>query len=111
MAEEDRQPTHEGHRLDSYLLNAPLVPRAMRERPYLAPGRPPAALGSDHGPMVLSVPLAVAAKERITLLAYSHAQGKLDAMRPDSPGLREPAAAVLQQACDDPALKGWLSLD
>ena len=28
-AEEDRQPTREGHRLDSCLLNAPLVPWAM----------------------------------------------------------------------------------
>ena len=42
--EEDRQPTR-GHKLDSYLLNAPLVPWAMRERPHLAPGRPPTALG------------------------------------------------------------------
>ena len=31
-AEEDLQPTREGHRLDSYLLNAPLNPWAMRER-------------------------------------------------------------------------------
>ena len=79
----------------SFMLKAPLVPWAMRERPYLAPGRSPVALGSDHGPMVLRIPLAVAAKQRITQLAYSHAQGRLHAIRPDSTGVREAAAAVL----------------
>ena len=71
--EEDRQPTCEGHKVDSYLLNAPLVPWAMRECQYLALGRSPTALGSDHGAVVPGSPLAVAAKERITRLAYSHA--------------------------------------
>ena len=68
-------------------------------------------LGSDHGPVVLSIPLAVAAKERITRLVYLHAQGRLHAIRSDSPGVREAATAVLQRACDDRALKGWLSSD
>ena len=80
-AEEDRHPAREGHNLHSYLLNAPLVPWAMRERPYLAPGRSAAALGSDHGPVVPSIPLAVAAKERITRLTYLHVQGRLHAIR------------------------------
>ena len=61
--------------------------------------------------MVLGIPLAVAAKERITRPAYSHAQGKLHAIRSDSLGVREVAAAVLQQAYDDPVGKGWLSCD
>ena len=66
MAKQARPPPRAGHKLDSFLLNAPLVPWAMRKRPHLAPGRSPASLGSDHGPMVLSISLAVAAKERIT---------------------------------------------
>ena len=111
VAEEDRQPTRAGHKLDCFLLNAPLVPWAMRECPHLAPGRSPASLGSDHGLMVLSIPLAMAAKERIMRLAYSHAQGRLHAIRPDSPGVREATAEVLRKACDDPALRGWLSSD
>ena len=61
LAEEDQQPTSEGHKVDSYLLNALLVPWAMRERPYLAPGGSPTAPGSHHGPMVLGIPLAVVA--------------------------------------------------
>ena len=106
------QPTRGGYKLDSFLLSAPpLVLWAMRERPYMAPGTSPAALGPDHGPVVLSIPLAVATKERITRLAYSYAQGRLDAIRPDLPRFRKAAAAVLQRACDDPALKGWLSSD
>ena len=60
--------------------------------------------------MVLDIPLAVAAKERITRLAYSHAQGRLHAIRPDSPGVRE-AAAVLRRACEDGVLQGWLPSD
>ena len=44
--------------------------------------------------MVLHIPLAVAGKERVTRMAYSHAQGRLHAIRPDSPGVREAAAAV-----------------
>ena len=68
VAEEDRQPTRAGHKLDSFLLNAPLVPWAMREHPHMAPGRSRASLGCDHGPVVLSIPLAVAAKQRITRL-------------------------------------------
>ena len=46
-------------------------------------------LECDHGPVVLSIPLAAAAKERIAGPAYSHAQGGLHAVRPDSPGVRE----------------------
>ena len=63
-AEKDEQPTREGHKLDSYSPNAPMVPRAMCERQYLAPGRFVRALGPDHGPVVLGIPLAVVAKER-----------------------------------------------
>ena len=44
-------------------------------------------------------------------MAYSHAQGKLHAIRPDSPGVREAAAAVLQKACGDRRLHAWLSSD
>ena len=110
-AEEDRQPTRGGHRLDSFPLNSPLVPWAVRERPHLAPGRSPVSLGSDHGPVVLDIPLALAAKERITRLAYSHAQGRLHAIRRDSTGVREAAAAVLWKACKDRTLRGWLSSD
>ena len=110
-AKEDRGPTRAGHRLDSFLLNSPLVPWAVRECPDLAPGRSPASLGSDHGPVVLDIPLAVAGKERVTRMAYSHAQGRLHAIRPDSPGVREAAAAVLQKACEDRTLQAWLSSD
>ena len=69
------------------------------------------SLGSNHGLVVLSIPLAVAAKERITWVAYSRAQGRLHAMSRDSPGVREAAVAVLQRACDDRALKGWILSD
>ena len=109
--EEDRRPTRAGHRLDSFFLNSPLVPWAARERPHLAPGRSPASLGSDHGPVVLDIPLAVAGKERVTRMAYSLAQGRLHAIRPYSPGVREAAAAVLQKACGDRRLQAWLSSD
>ena len=51
--------------------------------------------------MVLDIPLAVAGKERVPRMAYSHAQGRLHAICPDSPGGREAAAAVLQKACGD----------
>ena len=109
--EEDRLPTREGHRLDSFLLNAPLVPFAIRGRRYLAPGGSPATLGSDHGHVVLSIPLAVAARERITWLAYSHAQGRLHGMRLDLQGVRKAAAEVLQRGCDDPAFEGCFLSD
>ena len=109
--EEDRGPTRAGHRLDSFLLNSPLVPWAARERPHLAPGRSLASPGSDHGPVVLDIPLAVAGKERVTTMACSHAQGRLHAIPPDSPGVREAAAAVLQKACGDRRLRAWLSSD
>ena len=61
-AEEGRRPTRAGHRLDSFFLNSPLVPWAVRERPHLAPGWSPASLGSDHGPVVLDIPLAVVSR-------------------------------------------------
>ena len=109
VAQEERRRTRAGHRLDSFLLNSPLVLWAVRERPHLAPVRSPASLGSDHGPVVLDIPLAVAAKERITRLAYSHGQGRLHAIRPDSPGVREAAAAMMRTACEDRTLRGWLS--
>ena len=61
--------------------------------------------------MVLDIPLAVAGKERVTRMAYSHAQGKLHAIRPDSPGVREAAVVVLQKACEDRTLRAWASSD
>ena len=72
-AKEDKRPTRAGHRIDSFLLNSPLVSWAAREGPHLAPGRSPALLGFDHGPVVLDIPLGVAGKERVTRMAYSHA--------------------------------------
>ena len=54
---------------------------------------------------------AEAGKERVTRMAYSQAQGRLHAIRPDSPGVREAAAAVLQKACGDQRLQAWLSSD
>ena len=83
----------------------------MREHPHLAPGRSPASLGSDPGPVVLDIPLAVVGKERVTTMAYSHAQGRLHAIRPYPPGVREAAAAVLQNPCEDRTLRAWLWLD
>ena len=80
VAEEDWQPTRARHKLDYFLLNVPLVLWAMRERLHLAPRRSPTLLGSHHGPVVLSTLLAVAVKERITPLAFSHAQGTLNAI-------------------------------
>ena len=61
--------------------------------------------------MVLDISLAVTGKERVPRIAYSHAQGRLHAIRPDSPGVREAAAAVLQKACEDRMLQAWLSSD
>ena len=111
VAEEDQQSTRAGHKPEAFLLIAPLVPWAMRERLHLVPGTSLASLGSNHGLVVLSIPLAVAAKQRITWLAYPRAQGRLHAIRPDSPGVREAAPVVRRKACDDPALRGWLSSD
>ena len=61
--------------------------------------------------MVLDLLLAVAGKERVTRMAYSRAQGRLHAIRPDSLGVREAAAAVLQKACGDRRLRAWPSSD
>ena len=44
-------------------------------------------------------------------MAYSHAQGRLHAIRPDSPGVLEAAAVLLQKACEDRTLRAWLSSD
>ena len=62
-----------GHKLDSFLLNALVVLWAMHQRPHLAPGSSPALLGCDHGHVLVSIPLALAAVETITCLVYSHA--------------------------------------
>ena len=65
-AEEDRRPTRAGYRLNFFVLNSQLVPWAVCERPLLAPRGSPSSLGSHHGPMILDILLAVAAKDRIT---------------------------------------------
>ena len=72
LVEADRQLTHEGHKLDSHLLNAPVVSWAKLEGPYVAPGRPPTTPPLGYGPGVLGILFAVAAKEWITCLAYSY---------------------------------------
>ena len=40
-----RRPTRAGHRLDSFLLNSPLVPWAARERPHFNAGTVPCIAG------------------------------------------------------------------
>ena len=110
-AEEERRPTRAGHRLDSFVLNSPLAQWVVRERRHLAPGWSAASLGSDHGPVVVDIPLVVADKERFTRMSYSHAQGILHAIRPDSLGVHEAAAAVLWKACQDRTLQAWLLSD
>ena len=108
MAEVDRQSMRVGLKLDSCLLNAPLVPWAMCDRSHPASGRSPASMGSDHGPVVLSIPLAGAAKDEIKWLAYSHAQGRLHTYVRTN---RE-SAKQRRQCCGEPvALRGWLSSD
>ena len=72
--------------------------------------RPPRRSGLTIAPWSWTS-LAVAARERIPRLASSHAQGRVHAIRPDSPGNREAAAAALQKACQDRALRGWPSSD
>ena len=44
-------------------------------------------------------------------MAYSHAQGRLHAICPDSQAVREAAPAVPHTACKDQTLRVWLSLD
>ena len=78
------------------MLNAELVPWEVGERPYVAPGRLAKALGSDHGPVVLSIPLAVAATKRVTCIAYSQAHSCLHEIQSDSPQVRKVSADVLQ---------------
>ena len=104
----DNQATHDGLKLGAFQLNPPLVPWAMGERPHLALGRPTEALGSHNGPVVLSIPLAVAAKELVTHMAYSHAQGRLHDIQPHSPRVRNATADVMQQAGDHPTIRAWL---
>ena len=106
--EQDRQHTHDGHKLDSFLMNVGVIPSAMSERQYLAPGRPAMAVGSYHGTVVPGIAVVRAAKERIACMAYSHAQGRLHAIHLDLRGVGKAAADVLQRACGDPAPKAWL---
>ena len=84
--EEDRRPTRAGHRLDSFLLNSHLVPWAAREHPHLAPGAVSCVTGVGSWPCGPGHLLAVAGKERVSRMAYSHAQGRLHAIRPDFRG-------------------------
>ena len=67
----------------------------MSECPHLAPRSPTAALTSDHGPVVVRILMAVAAKERSTRMAYSQAKGWLHESRSDSPCVRQAGADVL----------------
>ena len=49
---EDRQATHDGHKLDTFMINVPLVPWTMGEHPHLAVERPARALGFEQTPLV-----------------------------------------------------------
>ena len=82
---------------------------------HLALGPPAWALGSDHGPIVLRIPVAVAAKDRVLKQAYSHSRGHLNDIRPDCPGMSKVAAEALERTCGNLLLREafkdrtWLS--
>ena len=66
------------HRLDTFLVNEPLLPWSLRESDWACGMAHPKVFGSDHLPVCLALPALLNAAGQPAMPApYSHMEGRL----------------------------------
>ena len=109
--EEDMTPTlHPSrHRVDTFLVNEPLLPWSLRESVWARGMAHPQVIGSDHLPVCLALPGLLSAAGRAAVpTPYSHTEGRLLPYDAEAAPVYHCLWAAVTAAQDEPSLAPWL---
>ena len=108
---EDMTPTlHPSrHRVDTFLVNEPLVPWSLRESVWARGMAHPQVIGSDHLPVRLALPGLLSAVGRAAVpTPYSHTEGRLLPYDAEAAPVQHCLWAAVTAAQDESSLAPWL---
>ena len=109
--EEDMTPTlHPSrHRVDTFLVNEPLLPWSLRESVSARRMAHPEVVGSDHLPVRPALPGLLSAAGRAAMpTPYSHTEGRLLPYDAEAAPVQHCLWAAVTAAQDEPSLAPWL---
>ena len=109
--EEDMTPTlHPSrHRVDTFLVNEPLLPWSLRESVGARGMAHPQVIGSDHPPVRLALPGLLSAAGRAAMpTSYSHTEGRLLPYDAEAAPVQHCLWAAVTATQDEPSLAPWL---
>ena len=109
--EEDMTPTlhRSRHRVDTFLVNEPLLPWSLRESVWACGMVHPQVVGSDHLPVRLVLPGLLSAAGRTAMpTPYSHTEGRLLPYDAEAAPVQHCLWAAVGAAQDEPSLAPWL---
>ena len=109
--EEDMTPTlHPSrHRVDTFLVNQPLLPCSLRESVWARGMAHPQVIGSDHLPVRLAFPgLPNTAGRAVMPTPYSHTEGRPLPYDAEAAPVQHCLWAAVTAAQDEPSLAPWL---
>ena len=97
------------HRVDTFLVNEPLLPWSLRENVWAQGMAQPQVVGSDHLPVRLALPgLLNAAGHAAMPTPYSHTEGRLLPYDAEAVPVQRCLWAAVTAAQDQPSLAPWL---
>ena len=109
--EEDMTPTlHPSrYRVDTFLVNKPLLPWSLRESVWARGLAHPQVVGSDHLPVRPALPGLLSAAGRAAVpTSYSHTEGRLLPYDAEAAPVQHCLWAAVTAAQDEPSLAPWL---
>ena len=97
------------HRVDTFLVNAPLLPWSLRESVWARGMAHPRVIGWDHLPVRPALPgLLNAARRAAMPTPYSHTEGRLLPYDAEAAPVQHYLWAAVTAAQDEPSLAPWL---
>ena len=97
------------HRVDTFLVNQPLLPWSLRESVWARGMAHPQVIGSDHPPVRLALPGLLNAAGRAAMpTPYSHTEGRLLSYDAEAAPVQHCLWAAVTAAQDEPSLAPWL---
>ena len=97
------------HRVDTFLVNEPLLPWSLRESVWARSMAHPQVIGSDHLPVRLALPgLLNAAGHAMMPIPYSHTESCLLPYDAEAAPVKNCLSAAVTAAQDEPSLAPWL---
>ena len=97
------------HRVDTFLVNEPLLPWSLRESVWARGMAQPQVVGSDHLPVRLALPGLLSAAGRAAMpTPYSHTEGRLLPYDAEAAPVQHCLSAAVTAAQDERFLAPWL---